>query len=69
MIMGLQKIRRNTNRHVERDRDIHMECVCRTTDDGQTKERRTDGPKTDEGQTVPKMLYQSKKDIFLDILD
>ena len=23
----------------------------------------------DDGQTVPKMLYQSKKDIFLDILD
>ncbi len=57
------------NRHVEHIRYIHVECVRWMTDDGQTKERWPDGPKTDEGQTVPKMLYQSKKDIFLDILD
>ena len=63
------KIHINTNRHVERDHDIHLERVRRKTEIGQTKERRPDGPKTDEGQTVPKMLYQSKKDIFLDILD
>jgi hypothetical protein len=31
-----QEIRKNTNRHMERDRNIHVECLHRTTDNGQT---------------------------------
>jgi len=68
-IAWIAKIRRNTNCHVEHDHDIHMECIHWTTDNSQTNKQRPDHLKMGDSQTVPKMLYPSKNDTFMDILD
>ena len=62
---GLQQYVKNTNRQVECDNEIHVEYVHRTTDDGQTNGQQTDRPKTDDGQTISKMMTGRKKDMFL----
>ncbi len=47
--------------HKECMNEFYMECVRWMMDNGQTNGRWPDQPKTDDGQTIQKMMHQSRK--------